>query len=73
MDCCEYSILHLNFFWFYKLVLTKLKQGKPAGSERMQPVKIGGKESKGPFFVSKPPMIHFKVQLCGQSPAKPAR
>ncbi|XP_056897121.1 cilia- and flagella-associated protein 74 isoform X5 [Takifugu flavidus] len=41
-------------------VLTKVKRGNPAESEGKLPVKVDGKEMKGPLFVSKPPMIHFK-------------
>lgn len=53
-------------------VLTKVKQGNPAESEGKLPVKVAGKELKGPLFVSKPPTIHFKVQLCRQRLAKAA-
>lgn len=72
MDSCEYSVFHLNVYGFLypsqkflteETVLTEVKRGNPAESEGKLPVKDNGKEIKGPLFVSKPPMIHFKVQL----------
>lgn len=59
--------LHLfQKFWTEdaSMVLIKQIQGKPADAERKLPVKADGKEMKRPLFVSKPPVIHFKVQLC---------
>lgn len=54
------------------LILTKQKPGHPADSGRKLPVRVEGKEVKRPLFVSKPPTIHFKVELGRQSPSSPA-
>lgn len=48
------------------LTQTEVKQEEPAEDSRrsnMPPKKVCGKEFKGPPFISKPEVIHFKVLL----------
>lgn len=71
-------ILHLsslNLFQKFRTeetsVLPKQKHGQPEDSGRKLHEKVDGKEMKQPLFVSKPPIIHFKVALGRQSRAWP--
>lgn len=78
MDCnyFHFTLEHLrsslNLFQKFRTeertsVLTKQKHGQPEDSGRKLHEKVDGKEMKQPLFVSKPPIIHFKVALGRQS------